>query len=209
MAVRDFTLMLDGPAAAFKGGRDYVHGSDIAAFAARAAAETPGLMALRRIEFHHPLVSRGILHADPQLKKGAGAEFSATGSFKSSDGGDVPFVIFPAPLPVLWNDRPFDEEGLWSHCEIDTDERSVQAALSPALSFEEHLTSMMKRLCQAVAPAFQKWWFVRLTRAGDTPEADAALELRVRRLTADRFVTAEILVNRQAWGTIEFIGRKA
>ncbi|WP_300541230.1 hypothetical protein [Maricaulis sp.] len=200
--------MLDGSAAAFKGGRDYVHGSDIATFAVGTATETPGLAALRRIEFHRPLVSRGVLFAEPQLAKGASAEFCATGSFSMGDGGELPFAIFPAPLPVLRTDLPFDEGALWPQCEVDAGAQSVRTQQIHTLTFEEHLTSMMKLLCRTVAPTFGKWWFVRLTRNGETPPAGTELELRVRRLTADRFVAASILAGGKPWGGIEFIGRQ-
>lgn len=206
MARIEYTALLRGDAASFKGGRDYVHATDLIPALEAVAAELPEAPVLTSVEFHAALRTRAVLHVETAMEPPLRTATTATGTFKGDDGTAHPFLVFPSPLPISSTARPFDEESLWARCQIDAEARFVRAAPTAALSVPEHISSMMKLLCRTQLPQYGHWWFVRLTKAKPLPDRVTQLTIAVRRVIAERMVSADITTEAGRLGQIDFVG---
>lgn len=209
MARIEHTALLGGDAASFKGGRAYVHATDLIPALDALGGRLPGHPVLRQVDFHAPLTTRGVVHVATDLDLPARAEVNATGRFTDADGTDHALVVFPSPLPIPPATRTFDEEGFWPACRLDAQAGQVSADMSDGLSLPEQMSSMMKLLCKTLLPRQGRWWFVRLTKPAPLPARVAWLTLTKRRIIADRMVSADITTESGALGSIDFVGKPA
>ena len=108
-----YTERLSGNAASFKGGRKYVHASDLIPALDAMSSRVPGAPVLTKVELHTPLRSCGIFHVETGLDLPKSNTLSAAGQLTDSTGCSHPFMVFPSPLPVSNVCRPFDEESFW------------------------------------------------------------------------------------------------
>lgn len=206
MTLTPLTRLLEGDAASFKGGRGYVHGTDLVNALDAVGQSLPGRPVLERVEFVQPLQSRGCLHIGPLAPGAPKRSLSAVGRFADAAGRHEPFIIFPTPLPVDDTGRGFDEDSVWRHCTLDAGTGTLVLSPGSALNFAEQLSSAMKRLCQGVLPQHESWWFVRLAKASPLPEPGETVELAIERITAERLVSASIKVGGAPFGKIDFVG---
>lgn len=200
------TERISGNAASFKGGRRYVHASDLIPALDVIARRLSGAPVLTRIEFHNPLTSWGIFHLETGLELPDSKAFSATGQLTDSKGCSHPFVVFPSPFSISDDARSFDEESLWSNCDVDHDATRVTARLSTRLSLAESISSMMKLLCRTALPQQERWWFVRMSKSTPLPDEVEWLSLRRQRIVADRLVYADISGPTGNICRVEFMG---
>lgn len=205
----EYTALLGGDAASFKGNRTYVHATDLVPALDGMSSALPGGAVLQQVEFHAPLTTRGVVHVASDLSLPPKSNVNATGIFSDPDGTEHPFVVFASPLPILSADRRFDEEGLWPSCTVDTDANRVSAGRHAGLSLPEQLSSMMKLLCKTLLPQHDRWWFVRLTKSAPLPDQATTLTLTLRKIIAGRLVSADITTETGPIGTIDFVGKSA
>ncbi|MCC5975860.1 MAG: hypothetical protein JJT81_17680 [Rubellimicrobium sp.] len=205
----EHTALLEGDAASFKGGRAYVHATDLIPALDALGGTLPRAPILHQVDFHSPLTNRGVVHVATDLDLPSRLDVSATGRFTDADGVDHPFVVFPSPLPILHATRLFDEEGLWPACALDEAAGQVSAAMYDGLTLPEQMSSMMKLLCKTLLPRQGRWWFVRLTKPAPLPAQVARLILTKRRIIAERMVSADITTEAGALGRIDFVGKPA
>lgn len=198
--------MLDGNSASFKGGRDYVHATDIIPELEAFGRDQFDGAVLERIEFHSPLRRRGLLLFLGRSDEFEKTDATATGSFLRGDGGPVHFLICSTPLQITDRDRTFDEKALAETAELGIDGAGLKMPSDGRHSMMEHISASMKRLCQAAVPNCRRWWFARLTKEKLLPAEFQEIELRLKRVTLGRFVAAEITIDQRSCGQIEFVG---
>lgn len=208
MKQRIHTKSLEGPAASFKGGRSYVHASDLIPALDAMVASLSVAAVLTKIELHTPLRTRGIVHIETGLELPSKIELSATGEITDGPGQFHPFVVFPSPLPISSTSRNFEEEEIWPDCDIDYDEARVFAHLQSQLSVLEAASSMMKLLCKTFLPHQERWWFVRMTKSTILPLEVDWMSLQVQRIIAERLVQADVIGSKGHIGQIDFMGGK-
>jgi hypothetical protein len=170
---------------------------------ARGLPEAP---ILSKIDLLNPLTTCGIFHVETGLELPDKAGLSAVGHLTDATGALHPFVVFPSPFPITSDDRLFDEECIWSACDIDRDKARVSVRLTCRLSLVESMSSMMKLLCQTVLPRQERWWFVRMTKLTALPDQVDWLILQKQRVIADRLVCADVSGPMGIICRIEFMG---
>lgn len=200
--------MLAGGAASFKGGRTYVHGTDVLPFVESCAAVQALGAAVESIEFHTPLATRGVLVIDPPYLPSGNQGLNAHGMLLTTEGVYLPFVIFASPIAVDPIERTFDEASIWSDVLSSEDGSCLRVGRSSLLSAAEHLSSLMKFLCSTLLPQHKRWWFVRLKKNCTLPLNFSAIEIRHRRTIARRMVLADFSFDGVRSGQIEFVGAR-
>jgi hypothetical protein len=199
--------LLAGEGASFKGGRKYVHGSDIVTSLDNFAVKKCSDFFLEKIEFHVPLVTVGVILTGDTSAVSDKVQISASGILNAPHlKSELSFRIFPSPLKITNDKRAFDEIMLVQQATISDDYKIISSAYQKNFSTVEHLSSLMKVMCKMLFPIYQNWWFVRLRKHAYLPIVSENIELRVRRIIAQRLVSADILVNEQSYGEIDFIG---
>jgi hypothetical protein len=198
--------LFSGDAASFKGRRSYVHGTDILPFiddfvAARDKRET-----VTNIEFSAPLRTRGVLVINPDANEINKGELNVSGTIGAPGAADVPFIAFSTPIAINPEIRPFEEEGLWIGARLSDAKDSVAAGHWAQLTTAEHLSSLMKLLCQNLLPQHRRWWFVRLKKATMLPDTFATVEITCKRIVAKSMVSADISFDGSRFGSIDFVG---
>ena len=199
--------LLAGEGASFKGGRKYVHGTDIVTSLDNFALKKGSRFFLEKIEFHVPLVTVGVILMGDTTAVSDKVQISASGILSAPHlRSGLSFRIFPSPLKITNDKRAFDEIMLVQQATISDDCKSISSACQKNFSTVEHLSSLMKVMCKMLCPIYQNWWVVRLRKHAHLPVVSENIELRLRRIIAQRLVSAEILVNDQSYGEIDFIG---
>ena len=198
--------LLDNNANTYKGGRDYIHGTDIVPYLETHAQTLAKNCTLNQIEFHKPLRSQGILVIHENLVTPNKKLVNASGYFKAPDTDKFPFVIFSTPFPVDPEMREFNEKTIWSKCTVNTHTKSVDMITDTQFSFMEYISSMMKLLCQTLAPTYESWWFVQMKKTKDLPVTFKNLTILTNRITANKYYSAHIIVDDSLIGSIDFIG---
>ena len=64
----------------------------------------------------------------------------------------------------------------------------------------------MKRLCQTLLSDHKRWWFVRLQKAEMLPEMFSNVEIKKKRIIAQKLVSADISFDGKLFGEIDFVG---
>lgn len=199
-------ILFSGDAASFKGGRSYVHGTDTLPFIDACVSVRDQGVTVSKIEFFTPLTTRGVLVINPspyQLDKG---RLNASGLIRLVDGSDVPFIVFASPITVDSEMRPFEEEALMKNARVSNNNQSVNADRCANLTTAEHVSSLMKLLCQSLLPYRHRWWFVRLQKATMLPETFSNIEINCKRVIAKSMVSAGISFDGVYFGSIDFVG---
>lgn len=199
--------LLAGDAATFKGGRQYVHGTDIVTELDSIMQKINGDFFLEKIEFHSPLTTVGVVLIGVNNTLSEKMQISASGMLNNPNlKSKMAFCIFPSPLKVVNDKRAFDEATLTNKAILRIDHKSIKSSYQKNFNAAEHSSSLMKIMCKNLFPSFKSWWFVRLTKKGCMPETFENIEIKCKRIIAQRLVTAEILVNEQKFGEIDFLG---
>lgn len=201
----DTTALLGEPANSFKGGRRYVHGTDILAALEGANRPAEADAHVSRIEFVQPLEARGCVHFGADAGQAVKTRACAVGEMDDGQGARTPFVVFTSPLPVTGAEREFDEASLLGACRT-TGGGGVSLAAAGDCSFYEQVSSAMKALCRHHAPGHERWWFARFIKEAPAPKAHTRLELSVERIVAGRLVSALVKVDGVRLGRIDFVG---
>lgn len=199
-------MLFSGDAASFKGGRSYVHGTDILPFIDACASVCDKGTAVSKIEFFTPLTTRGVLVINPSPYQLDKDRLNASGLIRLVDGSDVPFIVFSSPIAVDSEMRPFEEEALWKAAQVSNNKESVNADRCANLTTAEHMSSLMKLLCQSLLSHHHRWWFVRLQKETKLPETFSNIEINCKRIIAKSMVSAGISFDGVYFGSIDFVG---
>ncbi|MEP3635842.1 MAG: hypothetical protein ABJN14_01095 [Paracoccaceae bacterium] len=195
-------VLLDGIAARFKGGRTYVHGSDIIEYLDRCAANDLNAY-LAKIEFRHPLERHGVLQFAAEQSELELETASAHGSLQQ--GVDLlHFVILPTDQPISAFGA-FDENALINETRFDLPGSALLRHIDGA-SATEHASSAMKALSRMLLPQHEKWWFARCQLDRSLPNSFEVLELVLKRVMAKALVKAELRFDNVNCGELAFVG---
>jgi hypothetical protein len=197
--------LFDGTTAVLKGGRSYIHATDIVPFLDVCAAETYGNCHLSQVEFHSPLTKVGALMIGMLPDSVSRENVAATGQMQVVDSKSVSFCVFPTPLE-LTNKRPFDENILIKSCLVADGGEHCGMDDTGVGSLMEHLSSAMKALCQTALPHHKRWWFVRFEKSAGLPMNFQYFKLTRTRVVLSRMVTASLSIDGVGFGTITFVG---
>jgi hypothetical protein len=204
--VRDVPLLLDGVSSRFKGGRLYVHGTDIVAWLDSWIQHVAIGGQLAAIEFKKPLTHRGILVLLQDDSLWDLETIAATGHFYIA-GASFPFFVFPSPMRITQEDA-FDEDALMAQVHME-DEATVSLIATDTATLMEHVSSAMKVLCAATLPKYgSAWWFVRCKLLAALPRGFTKIQLKRVRVLAGSMVVAELTVDDTPLGRVSYVARK-
>jgi hypothetical protein len=195
---------LDGDANCLKGGRTYVHGTDILPAIERIAV-AKGYLHVPSIEFHNQLVRVGVVFTGKSRDTLDPATIASTGFLALPGGGTVPFTVMASPVPIAGR-RGFDETAILARSRFDPQNSHCSVSLDGHHSLMEHVSSAMKNLCQHLSPDTARWWFVRFRKDRPLPEKASQAVVRLKRNTLGKFIAASVEADGEALGTIEFMG---
>lgn len=198
---------LSGVAASFKGGRRYVHATDLIVWLDAFAADLGDASVVKKVEFHQQLSTIGKLEVAQPLSAEEKKAASVTGIL-ANQSGIRRFAIFPTDNVIADHDRDYAEEKAWDNCKIDPKGEWISLRPVDSLTTAENLSSAMKRLCTQAMPARKRWWFVRLAKDGPLPSTAGTITLKDPRITAGRFVSSKILIDDEEIGRIDFLGHE-
>lgn len=195
-------VLLDGIAARFKGGRSYVHGSDVIEFLDAWALETCGGHP-SKVEFRRPLEVQGVLVVDSD-RFGCTLKDATINGTIQTEADPINFLIVPTSYPIE-RLSAFDEQVLIENTNVHQ-EGAASLTFSQGASVTEHATSAMKALCHTLLPQHKKWWFARCKLDGNIPASFDQLELVLKRTMAKTLVTAELRLDDVRRGELVFAG---
>jgi hypothetical protein len=183
----------------FKGGRTYVHGTDLfnALAELSGVARDPGGAAVR-LSLHHP-ITRGVAAVPlpaPTTPDGAPAALFEL----ARDGDRRLWAVYETDEPVRER-RPYDEDAVAAGARSTVDE-IAQRQPTP-YTFIERVVALNKRLLEHGAAADGGWWFTRLELTA-WPAATAALRLRRAGDLGGRLVKSSIDADDVRVGAVYF-----
>ena len=190
----------------YKGGRSYVHGTDIIPAIEKIAGETSERLFLSKISFHRPLINEGLLLVGTNLIDTVDKEqVSGSGKLISQNGLEKDFLLIDSPIPIV-DFRPFNEDKLY--CEFGKQENveNTLVKLNETFTLMEHISIGMKRFCEYLAPQHSRWWFANFEKQQKLPESFQELKIVRKRITLGRFISASILVDGTELGQCDFVG---
>lgn len=196
------SFLLDGIAARFKGGRTYVHGSDIVEYLDVWAANDLNAY-LAKIEFRHPLEQLGVLQFADEPGELELEAASAQGSLQQGDSL-LHFAIFPTDQPISASGA-FDENALINETRLDP-QGSALLPHTDGASATEHASSAMKAFSRMLLPHHKRWWFARCQLDKNLPNSFEVLELELKRVMAKALVRAELRFDNKTCGELVFVG---
>lgn len=146
----------------FKGGRDYLHGTDIVRELCETVVEPLGTGSAQNLIFNFHRLARTRLDASLGGVEGAerAAEAVATASFDLGSKR-LRVTAYETGVPVDCH-HPYDEESIVRACEFDDQRRSATLRAEPPFSFIELAVAVNKALHLRHLPGpGRKWLFVR------------------------------------------------
>lgn len=198
-------FLLGGPAAAFKGSRKYVHGTDvIPSIDLWCSTARPGFY-MSAIDFHARLTRIGVLSIDSEFGKPIKSDCCATGTLANAAGSNVTFSIFASPYPISHR-REFAEEQLIKVVRVGAPSDRCELAINPQFTLLEHISTTMKVLCRRMLPQHKHWWFVRFRKSTPLPQRFSHVAIVFSKGTLDRFITSAVIVDGAQLGEIVFAG---
>lgn len=184
----------------FKGGRDYIHGSDI--FDALDAWFEESGQRVQELSFRH--FSRNHLACvfdDPR------DDITVEGKSVDEKGKQDPFWLVETPETVTER-YSFDEEAITGHADIEGD--TIEANATEGYSVIEQIIALTKALNYARTPDVDgKWVFGQLRLRAALPKEVACYRIRQKILLAGCFSVQEILLDGRAAGQIRFISSQS
>ncbi len=147
----------------FKGGRDYLHGTDIHDAVCK-ALDAAGHDDIRKIDLtFHKIVREG-LDAELVERSGAGAPPADAAVVFQFQAGERAFAVYLRPTGEAVTTRdPYPEEQIVDACRFELERKEVTAPEALPFSNIEILVAMNKALLERLFPDVGgKWYFTRL-----------------------------------------------
>lgn len=200
------SLLLAGEAALYKGERSYVHGSSLIPEIEKCLGGLFSEAFLTEITFRKPLKNHGLIILGTNLVERCDLQcLAASGKYFLSSKEHNEFVICETPIKIEGS-RPFDEAELANHLSFSSERKSVSLDLLEGYSFAEHVSASMKKLCQDMLPQHGKWFWGAFKKSGKLPSNPKHLKIETRKVIMNRFVSAQIIVDNEVFGTCDFVG---
>lgn len=188
----------------YKGPRTYLHGTDIYNAVCELLAAS-GRSDLAKIDLVFHQVSKSQLRT--AIFQGAAPEESHPNVvFRCQEQGENIIVHLEETGKPVTGRVPYDEEGLVSAAEIDTDERRISLASREGYSNIEMFVALNKKLLSHLFPEVRgKWFFTRLQLARSIYKLPLErLEVRFLGHSNFRITRSTLLGNGEALGSIYF-----
>ena len=188
----------------YKGGRDYLHGSDIFNELSKIAAELEGSHKgfVERLTFRRFARMACEVFDETPVEQ---SRIVAHSRFRLGSGSDMEAWVVETEIPVTTG-RPFDEEGLVANALLDVVERRVSMSQRSIYTPIEEVIALTKCLNYAVCPDVKgKWVFGQLDLSEPLQENYQTLEIQMKNLIPGRFSVNKIILNGRDIGTMRFI----
>jgi hypothetical protein len=195
------TTLLGGAALSSKGGRNYIHGSDIVPECATWLLEQG--YSLNSIDFVNPLTTIGCICLVPEDVETDRDLVVAQGT-ATKDETSRQFAVFSTPFH-RWPDRAYDEASI----NINIGEESTRVLPTPGFTTTERVVAGMKSASQAAVPERSRWWFARLSDVNMTPQniaENSEIEIVIDKVVVSRFVRASVFIDAKPFAAIDFVG---
>lgn len=187
---------------AFKGDRNYLHGTDLLAASEALLRQHAGE------GFISHFVARSFATRTPYLEVGQTQDERssfASGKFRVECRDEIAFTLHEGTEPVTGR-YPFDEAGLLSDACIDVERGTGTMAARTGFSPIEQVIALNKKLQYAVAPDVKgKWVFVRLDLKQPLSPDASEYSMRLKRIISGRFSTSLIQLDGTDVGSIQFM----
>lgn len=190
----------NGLASSFKGGRQYIHGSDIIEEIETIFKNDNGL--ITEITFLEPLQTIGRIVLTPTLDK---REAKATGILTL----EKRFTHFRVEETnnVLNDERPYDEDAI----PVEKISETEYAVTITKRTTMEHVLCGVKYASMDINPNQSGWWFARM-RDKNIPVPDIStvdsIMISQRRNVAGKMIQCAVDINNTPFAVIEFVGKK-
>lgn len=189
---------------AYKGSRNYLHGSDFFN-ALQASAKTvtgDAGASVARLTFRRFARHVCLLASEAPSQPG---DIVATGRYRLPDGAHMGFWIVETTREVTGR-RPFDEDGLVARAVLDSDQRRAWLTQRAPHTSIESVIALTKFLNYRLMPNITgKWLFGQIDLITPLPDDYKRLEIDMDTAISGRFSVNSIVMDEQTIGAIRFI----
>lgn len=179
----------------FKGGRNYVHGTDIVAEVLKQYTEE----SLADLDFKF----NGIASTNLDLIEGGKAENANVNIRLTVNGEPKTFQLIESGESIGCR-YEFDEGRILECCDLDMVAQSIELQNPTAYSFCENFVTMNKSLLQNLYPQEKgKWYFTRLEQKYPVDD-DALITVKLIKNFNFRLTKSDILISNEVVGSVYF-----